>query len=355
MPNYYRMELPDGTLDSRPEDVLVRIESGAASAVARVATGEEVYEEARAWLALFIAIQHRRTPVGREWMGFFDGLIQTELTEVRFSHAEKFHEQARQVDPALTADEVKQFRVEMLADIQAGRVRMLSTPSREVGSLFVALDRVAQGLLEDMPWTVVRSPVGYEFVLPGLGVTLYDPTPPYPESGLGFASSPNTETVLAVDPAFALMLSPGSPVWRLVEADAAQMRELNLRAYAWSDVAVYGRSQRVVADLRVLARREAVRLAKLRPRSGRVWITEVDGGCRRGGEHEFTGHGPDGRSTRDSLSTRTLSKTPRRARPPLGSSALRSGSAPTTPRRAPLRYGRRSTRRRPSQVRGDLR
>jgi hypothetical protein len=75
-----------------------------------------------------------------------------------------------------------------------------------------------------------------------MGITMFDPTPPYPESGLGFASSPNTETIVPVDPTFALALAPGQPTWNDVEITAADVAEVNLRAYAWSVDCYYGAS-----------------------------------------------------------------------------------------------------------------
>jgi hypothetical protein len=168
-----------------------------------------------------------------------------------------------------------------------------STSSREVASMFLALDQVAEDLVTNFSWKVLRAPVDRELVLPDMGLTMYDPTPPHPDSGLGFRSSPNTETVLPVDPTFAIALTPGAPEWHDEEVDEAAIEEINLRAYAWSNAAFYGRSQKVVTDLRVNARRQTERLAQFAPRSGRMWVTEVEGGPTTG-ELEFTGHSPEG-------------------------------------------------------------
>jgi hypothetical protein len=63
-------------------------------------------------------------------------------------------------------------------------------------------------------WAVIRAPADKQFVLPDMGITLYDPTPRMPTSALGFGSSPNAETVVPADPSFALALMPGFPVWK---------------------------------------------------------------------------------------------------------------------------------------------
>jgi hypothetical protein len=55
LPHYYRLEYEDGTTDSRPEDLLARIEDATASALERIERGELPGDEDRAWLALFVS------------------------------------------------------------------------------------------------------------------------------------------------------------------------------------------------------------------------------------------------------------------------------------------------------------
>jgi hypothetical protein len=187
------------------------------------------------------------------------------------------------------------MRLEMLDDLDAGRIAIESTPSREVAMMFLAADNVAEKLIRDFTWVVARAPGGAELVLPSMGITLYDPTPPHPGSGPGFQSSPNAETVLPVDPSFALALSPGPPEWREAAIDEAAVEDINLRAYAWSDAAFYGRSQKTVADVRTLARRQRARVGAYEPRGGTIWVTEGDGETPFEGDvHEFVGEDASG-------------------------------------------------------------
>ena len=78
-----------------------------------------------------------------------------------------------------------------------------------------------------------------------------------------------------------------------VKVGADVVEKANLRAYAWSDAALYGISQKIVTDLRGYARCNGARIARFTPRTGRLWMTEAQNGPETG-EFEFTGHSPDG-------------------------------------------------------------
>jgi hypothetical protein len=297
LPHYYRLVQDDGTTDSRPEDILACVESAAASALLRVERGEVPTDEERTWLALFVFFQHRRTPVGREWLKYLDELVAEMTTGVSLSNAEEFHRRASAVDANMSPEEIDELRLELLDDLESGRLKLRSTPSREIACMFIAAERVAEQLVMGFSWAALRAPGDVDLVLPGMGITLYDPTPPFLESGLGFASSPNVETILPIDPTFAIALTPGPPSWNDVEIGADDVEEINLRAYAWSDACFYGPSQKVVTDLRASARRQRTRVAKFMPRPGRIWLAEsVDG--PKSGEFEFVGHSPSGSSRR---------------------------------------------------------
>jgi hypothetical protein len=293
--HYYRLVREDGTTDSSPEDLLSAVENAAARIIRKIDDGASPADEDRAWLALFVALQHRRTPPAREWLKYYDETLAGMTTEIDLSNEERFRERAGAETPELTYEEVEELRTELLADLRAGRIKVESTPSREVAIMFNGLDRVAFDLVYGFTWGVVRLPDGADLVLPDMGITQYDPTPPFPGSGLGFGSSPNAETILPVDPRFALVITPGPATWHDAEISARHAEDINLRSYAWSDVATYGRSQKSVSDVRRLARKHPRRLAELAPRSGKLWVADVPEEAR-GGDFEFTGYAPSGTS-----------------------------------------------------------
>jgi hypothetical protein len=90
-------------------------------------------------------------------------------------------------------------------------------------------------------------------------------------------------------------LLPGPPDWFDASMDEIAAEDLNLRAYAWSDAAFYGRSQKIVADVRGLGRRERARVGAYEPRGGTIWVTEGDGETPFEGDvHEFVGEDASG-------------------------------------------------------------
>jgi hypothetical protein len=206
-----------------------------------------------------------------------------------------FTRSVRTVDADASSDDIEGVRNELVEDFATGRITVTSTPSREVAFMFIAADKIAATLATSFSFGVARAPAGREYVLPDMGITMYDPTPRFPGSGAGFASSPNVESVLPVDPSFAIVVMPGPLGWADAEIDEEVVDEVNLRSYAWSQAAVYDQSQKVVTDLRRLARRKSVGVARFKPRRGRLWIAEGDEG-KKTGELEFVGHSPEGQT-----------------------------------------------------------
>ena len=138
--HYYSLELPDGTKDTSPEDAIQAVENKTAKALHAIARGETPSDEDRAWLALFVVFQHKRTPVGRSWLRFYDEKAAEMTTEASLSNAESFRERARAADSDLTLEEIEEVRLEMLEDFKAGRISIESIPSREVAAMFLNAD-----------------------------------------------------------------------------------------------------------------------------------------------------------------------------------------------------------------------
>jgi hypothetical protein len=184
--------------------------------------------------------------------------------------------------------------------------------------MFVALDHVGPKLVEDFDWMFldVKTDVG-EIVLPDVGVTLFDPTPPFQESGTGFASSPKAETVLHLSPQLVLSIRPGKGYGYRQDATRSDIETINLRAVACSDCCIYGRTKKLVEGVLDLAAADPQRIESLRPRPPRIWITESREGEPEAGVHEFVGYSRGGEATRQfHISQEGIEEARRSAYPP---------------------------------------
>jgi hypothetical protein len=89
----------------------------------------------------------------------------------------------------------------MLEQLRNGDIVIESTKEREVALMFLQVEEIATTLVDQFDWRfLVVPPETGEVVLPDVGVTIYDPSPPFPESGTGMKSSAESETVLHLGP-----------------------------------------------------------------------------------------------------------------------------------------------------------
>jgi Protein of unknown function (DUF4238) len=298
---YYRMPSEIETGAGMPvEDLLQKIENGASVAMIKFERGRLLNEDDRHWLAFFLLLQHRRTPAGRRQLRFMDETLATLDYELRLSDrafVRTVVEQGR--DGSVSESEVAEWQEQTLGELRRGELVIRSTPDREVALMFVGLDKLVPALLTEFDWCFLRIPADVgEVVLPDVGVTLYDPTPRFPQSGTGLASSPNSETVLHFASSLVLVLRPGCGTGTTREASPHEVERLNLRAVANSDRCIYGSSERLVASVLASAAADPERVASLRARPPVMWVAEGRGEPKPG-PMTFTGESLAGRFTQD--------------------------------------------------------
>ncbi len=299
--HYYSMPPEIETGAGMPvEDLLQAIESGASIAMIRFDRGDPLRPEDREWLALFLALQQRRTPAGRRQLRFIDETVakleyEARLSDTAFVRRTLEEERGCSVSEA----EVKEWQTETRAKLRDGDLVISSTPEREVGLMFVNIETLVPMLLTEFDWCFLSIPSGVgEVVLPDGGVTLFDPTPTFPQSGTALASSPNAETVLHFSPSLVLVLRPGDGHGVTREADAVEVERLNLRAVASSDRCIYGSSEQLVASVLAAAAADPERIERLRPRPPVMWVTEGSGEPKSG-PMTFTGESLAGQFTQE--------------------------------------------------------
>lgn len=292
--HYYRLPPEAGLPTGFAEDVIAHIENNAAATILKFERHGNLGLDDRHWIALLLSLQHKRTPAGRRELRFMDQIIAKLYAELRFSDREAVRRALSSDGRTPSDEEVEKWQETMLAELESGEVGFESTPDREVALMFMGLDRLAPTLVDHFDWRFLdlAEDVG-EVVLPDVGITLFDPTPKFEESGTGFASSPNSETALYLSPRLALLLRPGEGSGDRRAASACDVEVLNLRAVACSDKCIYGTSKELVTAVLGNAASQPERVEALRPRPPTMWIAEWEGEPTAG-EVEFVGYSREG-------------------------------------------------------------
>lgn len=277
----------------QPESVLGQIESGGAAAIRRLEKGNVLQPPDIFWLACFSSLQTNRTPLDRAEARLLDEVMMQQLQELRFSAAEKANAFLRQEDPTLSEAQAEELRQEIVEDLGAGRIRIESTPEREVATIFLGLQSVGV-LVNECDWTLVEFPRGPALVLPDTGYTRYDPHPRVPRAGSGFLGTTTVETVIPVSSTGALLITRGLGRAGIAEGTAAYAEDLNLRAHVQSQICIYGQNQQDVVAAHGLARQRPIDRAERRRWGRTLWITEAGEDDDRSGPTRFTGYSVDG-------------------------------------------------------------
>jgi hypothetical protein len=293
--HYYRISNATDVPAGFPEKVLSDIEGPAAEAIREVETQPRSLSlEHRQALALFVVLQHKRTPAGREHLRFVDELTHRLLTEVNLNNPESWADAMKTTGDFESDEQAERERLETLRDFQEGRVIVESTPDREIAGMFLAAPEVSSFLATDaFSWSLLQPNGEQRFVLGDSPVALYETGSPEKPGGLGFAA-PGVETTLPLSPTTCLLLRPRAESrLRVIPVDDNAVRHINLRSYAWAQRCIWGASHQDVVDVRIAAKQDPDALYSVRRRDGVPWIgVPVPG---QPNVYDFEGHFADGR------------------------------------------------------------
>jgi len=288
--HYYTVTLDDGTTANHADDVLGRFESDAAPVIERIVksadykiTGSDVQT-----LLFYIVTLKNRTPQAREALSENDRRANEMLLEAMLSDREHYHR--TMAKDGKSAGDTEAMRLKMLADLEAGEIVMESTPDREIALMLISVEGTARKLFDEIGIICLRVPPDSKvgFVTSDHPVAHYDPTPRSTDAGVGFMSSPQSTTLVTLDPRLALLLVQDNPQqWLSPEVDEDDVDEANLLTYAWARAAIYGPSQFAVTRVRALAKKNRKLMAEFRYRPPRVWIGR-GGDPTKGGPVEFS-------------------------------------------------------------------
>ena len=155
--HYYRTPPELGLPEGFTEDLLGRVESAAAAAIIRFEREKTLDLDERHWLALFLLLQHRRTPPGRRQLTFMDEYVGKLHAELRISNDDAVRSPLAAHGPAPTDEDVERWQAEKLAELERGDLVVESTPEREVALEPVGLSNRRIRFLREMSGQWVES------------------------------------------------------------------------------------------------------------------------------------------------------------------------------------------------------
>jgi len=271
--HYNRLNTVRGVPPTFVENILAVIEGQAAEYTSRLANGQQLTDPERLRLALFIWLQHQRTPQGREWQVYMQEQAAKLCAMKDLCDADKIQQFFKGRGQFKTAEEIEAWRLQTLQDLDDGSLVIKAPHDREVLGMFLMADQGSRLLAAEMSWLGLRAPGTDRFILSDHPITFYDPFAG-PSDPVAWLSSATVQVTLPLDPSLCLVLTPGADTYREIPVDAPTVQEINLRTYAWGHWCIYGSSEAVVQHVHSQARHQRDRVSAFAPRPPTLYLAE---------------------------------------------------------------------------------
>lgn len=275
--HYYRVDTVIEGLQRSPEEALSMIEDKAAGVIGNLVGKMGIGLQERGELAMFLAAQHARTPMGREWNAF------------AYEQASQMWAMKSLLDPdhvrkvvkgqyGLETDEqVEEWRNQTIGELDRGDLQLRATRDREVMLVFQSVQIAAPVIADRMSWTGLFASGRKGFILADHPLTIVDESAA-PGVGVGWLSSADTQVTIPLDPHFALLLRPGNGGYTWHEVGDDVVRDVNLRSYASANWDIFGSSANSVQAVRSDAKAFKSRVHRYAPRPPRFVTFETEEG-----------------------------------------------------------------------------
>lgn len=280
----YVVDTVPGAKPTLIEDGFADMESFVAPLLRKLdVPGVRLSEDERAEVLAFIMLLERRGPVG---LGQLQSMIEavTEMEHERLlGSPEDFRRAAigaGLVDDGASLELSEPLRLEMLGDLEAGRISIEIAATRQH-----AIRAMLEGLPNSFPhiaelsWSLMRRSSGAPpFIIGDVPVVHVDSTPMPPSLAAAWRSSKNAQTTVPLTPDTCLLIWQAAGPWGDFEIDAADVVDVNLRTYAYASERVFGPTQHVLCEVTrkyAKSRPSLVRAYKRRPPMITTFTTEL--------------------------------------------------------------------------------
>ena len=272
--DYNRLDDSDAEVEPElAEQAFSEIETLARPVLDKVSARHALTPRERIALAAFLQLQYQRTPRMRENMRFVTKEAARLWAQMKLSDREHVRDFLESEGRTVTDAEVNAWRSGMREMIDSGEIAPSPGWNAEVLGQFAMADDLPARLCAEMTWNVIRAAGQEEFIISDHPVHIYDPEA-YPDRNGGWFSSPQVQVTFPVDRKTCLLLHPGPNRWYEIEADAAAVRDLNLKSYASSEWRSYGSCQRVLEQVWSASKRHRKLVDAFRPKPPRMIFVE---------------------------------------------------------------------------------
>jgi len=245
------------------EETLSLVETAAAKPLRKLAEGQHLTVPQQLNAALFMFLQHRRTPLGRAQTTHTLETGATLLQMVRLADPHAVQEAFAQQGEHLTLEEAEARGHEIIRQLESGELELAASTNAVLGAMFLGVENVPPLITQRMTWVVLHTQTR-DFIISDHPVSLHDPEAG-PRRGAGWLSSPKVEVTFPFDRHACLLLTPGPPGIEHTQVAAEMVPEVNLRTYAAAQWAIYGPTPASVQHVRAAAKRRRTHVARLTP------------------------------------------------------------------------------------------
>jgi hypothetical protein len=260
--HFYRLESSSTLKATAVEETLALVERNAVEPIRKLVAGTPLNPSERVRMATFLFLQRERTPQARAWQNFMGEQVGALHAEFRLSDPKQVREALRASGSLKSDEEIERFRKKALDQIKSGQAKVVPTNDTSVRMMFTVAREMAVSIAAKMSWFSAKAPAREGYICSDHPLLIHDPTAGH-QRGAAWFSSPEVQVTIPLDPTACLVLMPGPPDLRFVEADEREVRELNLRTYASAQWSIYGPTQASVQEIRTEAKRNPSRVTAL--------------------------------------------------------------------------------------------
>ena len=229
--NYYTVQTKAGP-DDGLERIFAQVEGAAAPVINRLCAEPgprfQVDVGSRFALGTYLGLLHGRVPGTRQKMKqLFEWTKAVEI-DLRLADADRYLEEARAAGDTRAPETVEAARVEMLAAMREGSLRVEAAESVSLDATIMGMRDVAP-YIAAMGWWLVKRSTFPRYVLGDAPVTRVARQHP-PFRGAGFAT-PTAETAVPLDPETMLVMGHNMPDGYIIHEEG--LREPVFGAWRW--------------------------------------------------------------------------------------------------------------------------